>query len=654
MKKTLKNILLSGGVLAGTLGLLGNAKAQTTGVTDAEIYNPFMRPSINQRYFQKNSLEYYGSGDVNNDNTVNYLDIQAIQAGTKNDMADVDGDGVRGTEADVQKLQGYLEGTDKLVGKDFWSDNVTNEERKKWILDLFRNVYMPSKNYKVDPYGRAYITYPGWVCDQYSDQAAIDFSGMTNPVAFSDEFNHTSQEYLTENNGRFNLFSLTFAGKKDDNEYHRMIAFPIGKDLTKFDNYLIIDGKTGSEARIDNEWIKENQIVDLRWHGVSEIYGACRDPSIIQFNVDANGNTSISQKNNKFLFQKPQEWLINFSNVPQNKSLNYNENLNLSADVQGKPTATSNDLSRVTLSIEDSERTPLNEEYPEIEYSFERKFRAESMFGTKDSIYQRFEVRDKEAPVITQGLEEETFSYDSTFNILDYVKNRVVATDNSNLETIVTSEMESSTQTNNKTASDVNYTYKTLITAKDLFGNETKKTVTTNIIDDIAPTGYLKSYSLTLSSGDNIIEKIKEQVENISDNSGLPVETIVSKTQDKYYDVTLKDVSGNENYLGNVYVDGGVGIDEIKDTDRKIDLEMPNPINPYGTNINIATKNPGSVKLDVIDMSGRLLEKRVFDTNYGDNSTYVEFNSLKPGVYLFKATDSKGNTDVEKIVVQNK
>ena len=134
-------------------------------------------------------------------------------------------------------------------------------------------------------YGEPIIHYQGWDCDNYSEQAVIDFSGMTNPEAFSDEFNYTSQEYLTENNGRFNLYSLTFAGLKDSGENHKMIVFPIGEDLTKFDNYLIIDGKTGNEARIDNEWIKESQVVALRWNGVSETYGVIRGPSIIDFKM---------------------------------------------------------------------------------------------------------------------------------------------------------------------------------------------------------------------------------------------------------------------------------------------------------------------------------------------------------------------------------
>ncbi len=565
-------------------------------------------------------------------------------------MADVDGDGVRGTEADIQKLQGYLEGTDKLVGKDFWSGNVTNEERKKWILDLFRNVYMPSKNYKVDPYGRAYITYPGWICDQYAEQAIIDFTGMTDSEAFSDKYNSTSQEFLTENNGRFNLYSLTFAGRKDDGGNHRMIAFPIGKDLTDFDNYLIVDGKTGNEARIDNEWIKESQVVALRWNGLSETYGVTRGPPIINFNIDASGNPLLEWKNNNFLFQKPQEWLINFSNVPPTRTLNYGEYLNLSAEVQGKPIVTSNDLSRVTLSIEDSQRTPLNEEYPEIEYTFERKFRAESMFGAKDSIYQRFYVRDDAPPVITQGLEEETLSYDSTFSILAYVRGRIEATDNSKQELTITAEEESTTQTRNKTATDVNYSYFTLVTVSDPFGNETSRTVATHIVDDVAPTGYLKANTLTLTSGENIIAAVKALVDAITDNSGLPVDTLVSKAQDTYYDVTLRDVSGNENYLGSVYVDGGVGIDGVKDAAQGIDLQIPNPLSPTVATLKITTRSSGKVTFDVFDMQGRMLARKDLHAEPGENSPCVDFSALPPGVYLFRATNTKGDS-ISKVVV---
>jgi hypothetical protein len=56
------------------------------------IGNPFSRPNVHMQ-IGKNKLEYYGSGDVNNDEKINSLDVEAMNNGVVNDMADVTGDG---------------------------------------------------------------------------------------------------------------------------------------------------------------------------------------------------------------------------------------------------------------------------------------------------------------------------------------------------------------------------------------------------------------------------------------------------------------------------------------------------------------------------------------------------------------------------------
>lgn len=81
-----------------------DAKAQEiNGPTPWEVVgNMYSQPNI---YMQvgRNKLDYYGSGDVNNDKKIDSLDNNEI-LGAINDRADIDEDGMPGTELDKSKL----------------------------------------------------------------------------------------------------------------------------------------------------------------------------------------------------------------------------------------------------------------------------------------------------------------------------------------------------------------------------------------------------------------------------------------------------------------------------------------------------------------------------------------------------------------------
>ncbi len=71
--------------------------------------NTFSQPNVNMQN-GLDSLEWYGSGDVNLDGNINELDLQEMNTGTVNNMADCDGDGTPSTQNDKNVLTEYLDG----------------------------------------------------------------------------------------------------------------------------------------------------------------------------------------------------------------------------------------------------------------------------------------------------------------------------------------------------------------------------------------------------------------------------------------------------------------------------------------------------------------------------------------------------------------
>ena len=167
------------------------------GPTPLEVIgNPFSQPNI-QDYLGRKHLDWYGSGDVNNDEKIDSLDVAAIDT-AKNDRADIDGDGIPGTQNDKQILINYLNGKIPYL-PGHWDELTTRDERVSWlekmikIDDLDTKVLNLRQNY-------------GWVCGDVTTQEQINFYGISN----IDEFikNHKTTggtDFFKDHNARFNI-----------------------------------------------------------------------------------------------------------------------------------------------------------------------------------------------------------------------------------------------------------------------------------------------------------------------------------------------------------------------------------------------------------------------------------------------------------------
>lgn len=161
------------------------------------VVNPFVQPN-------DSTLNWYGSGDVNNDNAINQDDVSLLEEIINgsytnpndrrlNDRADVNGDALI-NYSDKTILQEYIIGTiEYLPGQ--WNDLLTKEEKQDWLQKMI-NIDNPDKTCKNVP--------DSIICDcsQYADQMMINFHGFTKRelAVFL-----KSYSYDTANNGRFNL-----------------------------------------------------------------------------------------------------------------------------------------------------------------------------------------------------------------------------------------------------------------------------------------------------------------------------------------------------------------------------------------------------------------------------------------------------------------
>jgi len=143
----------------GDMFMAGIAGVQPMGRRSADAfyfddYMTFMNP-----FFQPNdsSLAWYGSGDVDSNNVIDWEDYNAMQSGVQNDMADVDGDGTPSTSQDMQLLSDYLNSSiDYLPGH--WNYLQTRAERDSWIEKMMAITGTDTIDYDYPPYPDAFIS----------------------------------------------------------------------------------------------------------------------------------------------------------------------------------------------------------------------------------------------------------------------------------------------------------------------------------------------------------------------------------------------------------------------------------------------------------------------------------------------------------------
>jgi hypothetical protein len=284
--------------------------------------DPYSQPDIHMD-LGKNKYEYYGSGDVNNDEEINYADVSAMQNGIKNDMADIDGDGTPSTANDQQILIDYLNGNiDNLPSN--WN-HLNGIEKRSWLEKMIAID-------KVDE--NPYIAFTGnnqdsvYDCGMFSREALINFFGVDSLDNYIYAYKYSSRH--GDENARFNIpVYMTFnkvtpgieppAGTEPTG--HNINAILVGpddttryqEDPTNFNHWYFFEPQTDEEVHPGDFSMNPNKPVKIMWWGYDQNWAnegnAFGYNSIVEFDLQ-NGQATTTWVHPWLLTSNPNDTLV--------------------------------------------------------------------------------------------------------------------------------------------------------------------------------------------------------------------------------------------------------------------------------------------------------------------------------------------------------
>ncbi|MCK5136187.1 MAG: T9SS type A sorting domain-containing protein [Bacteroidales bacterium] len=194
-------------------------------------------------------LSYYGSGDVNNDNFINWDDVYRLDSILKGlrsdeqfdlvyDRSDIDGD-QSVNQLDFKLLEGFIAGNSDYLPS-HWNRLKTKEERIWWLEKM---LIIDNTNEQSNP-----TEYTG---DYYLDQTIINLHGYDEKVFGLFESPPISFEY----NSRFNLpvFYSGIGYSLADSSYIKpMMAIIVGDNVFDWNDWCFIDPQSDQLLFLDN------------------------------------------------------------------------------------------------------------------------------------------------------------------------------------------------------------------------------------------------------------------------------------------------------------------------------------------------------------------------------------------------------------------
>ena len=193
--------------------------------------NPFVRPD-------NSSLNWYGSGDINNDNAIDWDDLFRLDSMLSGlfseqytnghiDRSDMNGDQFISTD-DRTLLYEYLEGTSSYLPA-HWNRLKTKNERIDWLEKVLRIDKTEE--------GLGSYDYSG---DFYSDQLLINVHGFED--ALLSMFPSPPINY--QHNGRFNLpvtYASVYYNRPELTLNRNLLAIQIGDNVFDWSDWCFID-----------------------------------------------------------------------------------------------------------------------------------------------------------------------------------------------------------------------------------------------------------------------------------------------------------------------------------------------------------------------------------------------------------------------------
>ncbi len=560
---------LTGFLLAGAF-LFPKANAQ-----ERLIIDNFSQPN-------DSTLNWYGSGDINKDNTIDWNDVNRLDSLIKGSFQDTTDDRLL-DRADINGDE-IINDSDEQLLKDYLNKNIEHLPAYWNKLDSLEKTEWFEKMYKIDKTD----TITSAKCYEFSLPFIINFHG------FKSLANGVGPDFPYEfsKNNRFNIPVYTIGTTTTSGVAHSINGVLVGDNEFNFNSWYFLDvgdlSYVGDRKVNPGDWdmaLNNNVEVEYMADMDSAIGGGIGDAKIIKWFLDGNANATLIETNYT-QFVVPSN--PNKDTIPPNINLSikdssyFNSNINLEYIV--KENQTFLDSAYYNL---DGNKTSFICGVP----------RGAGLIPT-DSI-------SGEIPVSKEG----------EHNFLFYVNDIAKPKGNEATKSIKFFI--------DKTAPDINIIYP----KNDGRYMEKVDSMVFKISDP--------SLDSTWYSTDN--GQTKHYVPAVSDS----IEIISLNAQDKgnTWSIYAKDKAGNLNSSRIYFYVSPVAVKENKA--NKSFKAYPNPVHNI-ENFDFYLESPKNLQFSVYDVSGKLLEKIVFEGNQGENKINYDFSKYKSGIYIYKLGDKTG------------
>ena len=209
--------------------------------------------------------DFYGSGDVNQDEKIDSKDAALIRSGTANKYTDINRDGST-NEEDAQCIDEGMDNKWLTLANDYWNQSLSIPERTEFCkrsAKLSRDSYFKSK---MEGY---------WICATYSDQCIIHLQGLVDPDSFLGYWyspaiigNYVWNPMINSDNNAWYNLRVYDVGVIIDNSSltaHSIMAFPVGNDLSALEGWLFLDTFTGTVVTPGSLFMKAGHTIGIAY-----------------------------------------------------------------------------------------------------------------------------------------------------------------------------------------------------------------------------------------------------------------------------------------------------------------------------------------------------------------------------------------------------
>ncbi|MCB9211345.1 MAG: T9SS type A sorting domain-containing protein [Ignavibacteriales bacterium] len=361
------------------------------------IGNVFSQPNVHIQIGKK-QYDWYGSGDVNNDEIIDIIDLYAIDTGVKNDRGDIDGDGISCTQNDRTLLEKYLNET-ILYLPGHWNALTTKDEKIFWLEKMIQveDVYKYNDS--------------GWVSNNFVRQMEIDFYGLSNIDMFIEEqLDSTGIEYYGSDNARFNIPLQFFSVQDTLGKTYALCGTLVGSNPLNFDDWYFADMncemnyarvQPGDSNFTGEGYAKLNKNVFIENPEIPGEYKHIPVQELVNFAIINNCGVLSYYDKIFLILENPNNFEIKIENL-KDINLNYEVGIDINPKTIGMPKAiVSKSGLKATLNYKDGKKIVVNNTYPDHDYYFNRTWTGKVISNgvkRKDTKVQKIRISDIQKP----------------------------------------------------------------------------------------------------------------------------------------------------------------------------------------------------------------------------------------------------------------